>query len=53
MEISKKKRFVADGVFKAEVHEFFSRALIGSGYAGLSIKNTVKRIIITVKVVNK
>ncbi len=51
--ISKKKKFVADGVFKAEVHEFFGRALVGAGYAGLSIKNTVKRIIITIKVVNK
>ena len=51
--ISKKKKFVADGVFKAEVHEFFERALVGAGYAGISIKNTVKRIIITVRVVNK
>ncbi len=50
---NKKKRFVADGVFKAEIHEFFTRALVGAGYAGLTIKNTVKRIIITVKVVNK
>ncbi len=51
--INKKKKFVADGVFKAEVHEFFTRALVGSGYSGLTIKNTVKRIIITVRVVNK
>ena len=51
--INKKKKFVADGVFKAEIHEFFHRALVGAGYAGLTIKNTVKRVIITVKVVNK
>lgn len=52
-QISKKKKFVADGVFKAEVHEFFERALVGAGYAGLSIKNSTKKIIITVQVVNK
>ena len=51
--INKKKKFVADGVFKAEIHEFFHRALVGAGYAGLTIKNTVKRVIITVRVVNK
>jgi len=51
--ISKKKKFVADGVFKAEVHQFFQRALMGSGYSGLTIKNTAKKIIISVSVVNK
>ena len=51
--ISKKRKFVADGVFKAEVHEFFTRALVGSGYSGLKIKNTIKKIIITIRVVNK
>ena len=52
-QINKKKKFVADGVFRAEIHEFFERALVGAGYSGLSVKNTVKRIIITIKVVNK
>ena len=52
-QISKKKKFVADGVFNAEVHEFFSRSLALAGYAGLSIKNTANRITITVKIVNK
>lgn len=51
--ISKKKKFIADGVFKSEVHEFFSRAITAAGYAGLSIKNVAKQIVITVKVVNK
>lgn len=36
--ISKKRKFVADGVFKAEVHQFFSRALVGAGYSGLTVK---------------
>lgn len=52
-QISKKKKFVADGVFNAEVHEFLTRGLVAAGYGGLTIKNTVNRIIITVKVVNK
>ena len=52
-QISKKKKLVADGVFNAEVHEFFTRALVTAGYSGLSVKNTVSRIILTAKVVNK
>ncbi len=52
-QISKKKRLIADGVFKAEVHQFFTRALVGAGYSGLTMKKTIKRIIITVKVFNK
>ena len=51
--INKKKKFVADGVFKAEIHEFFERALIGAGYSGLSVKRTAKKTIITVKIVNR
>ena len=51
--ITKKKKVIVDGVFNAEVHEYFSRALITAGYSGLLIKNTVSRIIITAKVVNK
>lgn len=39
-EISKKRAFVADGVFKAEIHQFFARALVGSGYSGLVIKKS-------------
>ena len=39
-EMSKKKTFVADGVFKAEIHQFFARALVGSGYSGLTIKKS-------------
>lgn len=53
VQINKKRKFVADGVFRAEIHEFFSRALVGAGYSGLQVKRTAKRIIITVRVVNR
>lgn len=37
-QINKKKKFVADGVFNAEVHEFLSKALEKHGYGGVTIK---------------
>lgn len=37
-QINKKKKFVADGVFNAEVHEFLTQALQKHGYGGVSIK---------------
>lgn len=52
-QISKKRKFVADGVFRAEIHQFFSRALVGAGYSGLTVKQTNKKLQITVKVVNR
>lgn len=52
-KISKKKKLIADGVFKAEVHEFFEKALLHAGYAGLTIMNNLNKIKIIVKVVNK
>jgi small subunit ribosomal protein S3e len=36
--INKKKKFVADGVFNAELHAFFSRALVSAGYAGMEVR---------------
>lgn len=36
--INKKKKFVADGVFHAELHEFLSRSLVEAGYAGIEIR---------------
>lgn len=51
--ISKKKKFVADGVFNAEIHELLSKFLNKAGYSGVSIKNTANKIILTTKVVNK
>jgi len=35
-----KKKFVADGVFQAELHEFLSRCLGRDGYAGIEIRAT-------------
>ncbi|EPZ36586.1 ribosomal protein S3 [Rozella allomycis CSF55] len=42
-QISKKRKFVADGVFFAELNEFFSRTLAADGYAGLEIHVTPAR----------
>jgi len=52
-QISKKRKFVADGVFKAEIHQFFSRSLVGAGYSGITVKQVSKKLQIRVKVVNK
>ena len=52
-EMSKKKAFVADGVFKCEIHQFFARALVGSGYSGLILTKSPQNLTIIVKVVNR
>ena len=52
-QISKKRKFIADGVFRAEIHQFFTRALVGAGYSGLTVKQVGKKLQIRVKVVNK
>lgn len=41
--ISKKKKFVADGVFKAELNEFLMRELAEDGYSGVEIRVTPAR----------
>jgi small subunit ribosomal protein S3e len=51
--MSKKRKFVADGVFNAEVHEFFSRHLTTAGYSGLVVRRTDRKIIVSIKVVNR
>ncbi len=51
--ISKRRLFVADGVFKAEIHQFFERALVGAGYSGLIVKKSATNLSLTVKVVNR
>ena len=51
--ISKKKKFIADGVFNAEIHELLGKFLNKAGYSGCVIKNTSNKIILTTKVVNK
>jgi len=38
--MNKKKKFVADGVFHAELHAFLSKALKTAGYAGIQVRVT-------------
>ena len=52
-KMSKKRKFVADGVFNAEIHEFFSRHLTTAGYSGLIVKRTSDKVIVMIKVVNR
>jgi small subunit ribosomal protein S3e len=39
-EISKKRKTVMDGVFKAELNEFFRRELFEDGYTGVDVRHT-------------
>jgi len=39
-QISKRRKFVADGVFYAELNEFFQRELAEEGYSGVEIRVT-------------
>jgi len=48
-QINKKKKFVADGVFHAELHQFLSRAIASAGYAGLEIRVTPVKTEIRIK----
>ena len=41
--ISKKRKFVADGVFRAELNEFFTRELAEEGYSGCDVRVTHAR----------
>lgn len=47
--ISKKRKFVADGVFYSELNEFLTRALGEDGYAGVEIRVTPIRTEIIVR----
>lgn len=38
--ISKRRKFVADGVFYAELNEFFQRELAEEGYSGVEVRVT-------------
>ena len=42
-QISKKRKFVADGVFRAELNEFFTRELSEEGYSGCDVRVTHAR----------
>ena len=48
-KMNKKKKIVADGVFYAEVHSFFQRALVSAGYAGIEIRTTAVKTEIRIK----
>ncbi|KAK0722758.1 ribosomal protein S3 [Lasiosphaeria miniovina] len=39
-QISKRRKFVADGVFYAELNEFFQRELAEEGYSGVEVRVT-------------
>jgi len=41
--INKKKKFVAEGVFLAELNQFFKRELAEDGYAGIEVRGTPQR----------
>ena len=46
------KKHIHDGLFKAELHSFFSRALEDSGYSGFDLTNTLPKPEIIIKVTN-
>lgn len=47
--ISKKRKFVADGVFYAELNEFLHRELGADGYSGVEVRVTPLRTEIIVR----
>lgn len=47
--ISKKRKFVADGVFQAEINEFFTRELAEEGYSGCEVRVTHARTEIIIR----
>eukprot|EP00178_Gracilaria_changii_P016907 TRINITY_DN48444_c0_g1_i1.p1 TRINITY_DN48444_c0_g1~~TRINITY_DN48444_c0_g1_i1.p1 ORF type:complete len:218 (-),score=22.34 TRINITY_DN48444_c0_g1_i1:14-667(-) len=48
-QISKKKKFVADGVFYAELNELLMRELYSEGYSGVDVRVTPARTEIIIK----
>jgi len=48
-QISKKRKFVADGVFFAELNEFLMRTLAEDGYAGVEVRVTPIRTEIIIR----
>ncbi|GMK57255.1 hypothetical protein CspeluHIS016_0400890 [Cutaneotrichosporon spelunceum] len=49
LNISKKRKFVADGVFQAELGEFFMRELAEEGYSGCEVRVTHARTEIIIR----
>lgn len=50
--LSKKRKLVADGVFYAELNEFFTRELAEQGYAGVEVRKTPTKLEVIVKASN-
>ena len=48
-QMSKKRKFVADGVFYAELNELLTRELAEQGYAGVEIRQTPSRTEIIIR----
>jgi len=48
-QISKKRKFVADGIFFAELNEFLTRELAEEGYSGVEVRTTPTRTEIIIK----
>jgi small subunit ribosomal protein S3e len=42
-QVSKKRKFVQEGVFRAELNEFFTRELAEDGYSGVEVRVTPTR----------
>lgn len=51
-KLNTKKKFVADGVFNAELNSFLTKVLGQQGYAGIEVRATSVSTEIRVKVVN-
>lgn len=50
--VSKTRKLVADGVFYAEINEFFARELAEEGYAGVEVRKTPAKLEIIIKASN-
>ncbi|KAI0732362.1 40S ribosomal protein S3 [Fomitopsis betulina] len=48
-QISKKRKFIADGVFRAELNDFFTRELSEEGYSGCDVRVTHARTEIIIR----
>jgi len=49
MNISKKRKFCADGIFYAELNEYLQRELAEDGYAGVEVRVTPTRTEIIIR----
>jgi len=49
VQINKKRKFVADGIFYAELNEFLARELAEQGYSGVEVRVTPQRTEVIVR----